>query len=124
MGYHFTIDYFKYPEKASASDELEFELGMENTGVAPIYNEIPLKLRLINEVAEYTFDTEVDIRKWLPGKHINTIKITLPGNIPVGKYQVQIGLVKEDTPMIYLCTDAVRNGRFYRVAEIKVMEQE
>ena len=121
MGYHFTIDYFKYPEKTCTSGELVFELGIENVGVAPIYNEIPLKLRLISEVDEYTFETEVDIRKWLPGKHVNTISITLPENIPVGKYQVEIGLIKEDAPMIYLCTDAERNGRYYQVAEIIMM---
>ena len=47
MGYHFAIDYFKFSETAEVSDTVEFELGIENLGVAPIYKNIPLKIRLL-----------------------------------------------------------------------------
>lgn len=121
MGYHFALDYFKYPESACALDELVFELGIENTGVAPIYNEIPLMLRLTDGENSYVFDTGLDIREWLPGKHINAFKVVLTEEIPAGNYQVEIGIVGEGTPMIYLCTDAVRDDRYYIVGELKIV---
>ena len=48
MGYHYAIDYFKYPSVAKAEDTLELELGIENHGVAPIYRHIPVKIKLSN----------------------------------------------------------------------------
>ena len=120
MGYHFAVDYFKYPEKACTSDELVFELGIENIGVAPFYNEIPLKIRLKNNKDSYVFDTGIDVRQWLPGKHENTINIVLPTDTSVGVYKVEIGIVGEDTPEIYFCTDAVRDDSYYIVGELTI----
>lgn len=120
MGYHFAPDYFKSPECAQAGKLVEFELCMENCGVAPIYESIPFMVRLANETSEYVFDTDIDIRKWLPGKHVSTISIPLPENMVAGKYDVEIGILGEDTPMIYLCTDAVRNGRYYKMGDLIV----
>lgn len=121
MGYHFALDYFKYPVNGSGADVLEFELGIDNIGVAPIYNKIPVKIRLINEEASYVFDTDIDIRSWMPGKTINNIKISLPEEIKSGTYSIEIGLCSEEVPMIYLCTNAVRNGKYYRVGEIRII---
>ncbi|MBR4060374.1 MAG: DUF4832 domain-containing protein [Lachnospiraceae bacterium] len=121
MGYHFALDYFKYPTNASATDVLEFELGIDNCGVAPIYNEIPVKIRLTNTETSYVYDTDIDIREWMPGKTVNNVIITLPFDIKKGSYYVEIGLCGEDTPMIYLCTNAVRNGKYYRVGKLEIV---
>ena len=120
MGYHFALDFFEYPASASASDQLVFELGIENTGVAPIYRKIPLKLRLRKEDACYVFDTGIDIRQWLPGKHVNAFRISLPEDIAAGMYHMEIGVVDEAVPMIYFCTDAVHNGRYYAVGNVEI----
>ena len=64
----------------------------------------------------------IDIRKWLPGKHVYTIAICLPEVMAVGKYTLEIGIVGQDTPMIYLCTDAIRDGRYYQIGELMVEE--
>lgn len=121
MGYHFVLNYFRYPAIASAEDALEFEIGMENCGVAPIYKKIPLKIRLINTDNSYVFDTNIDIREWMPGKTVNNMSILLPKDIKTGKYDIEIGLCGEDTPMIYLCTSAVRNGKYYRVGKLEIV---
>ncbi len=121
MGYHFSLDYFKYPVKGSASDTLEFELGVDNCGVAPIYRNIPVKIRLINEQNVYLFDTDIDIREWMPGKSVNNVTISLPEDMQPGNYDVEIGVFGEDTPMIYLCTNAPRNDKYYRVGEVTVV---
>lgn len=118
MGYHFMLNYFKFPEEVCASDVIEIELGVENCGVAPIYKSIPLKIRLFNKKKSFEFDTQIDIRKWLPGKHTETLKIELSENIPTGEYDIELGIYNDVVSVTYFCTDAVRNGSFYKAGKI------
>ncbi len=120
MGYHFMINHFKFPSVASAGDELIFELGMENCGVAPIYKSLPLKVRVRNDEHSLEFVTDVDIKKWLPGKHENIISVLLPKRIEKGNYEIEIGIFDNVIPPLYLCTDAKRNENFYAVGCLKV----
>jgi hypothetical protein len=120
MGYHFMIDYFRFPSAASKGDELIFELGIENCGVAPIYKNLPLRIRLKNDKHSYEFSTDIDIKKWLPGKHENAININLPQEIEAGKYEIEIGIFDNVIPPIYFCTDAKRNDEYYAVGCINI----
>lgn len=120
MGYHFAIDSFKYPETASSGDELEFELNINNTGVAPIYKKADLKIRLVNDKKEYIFNTDIDVKKWFPGKYENKFSVILPEDIVSGSYDIEINIGNEQYPLIYLCTDAVRNGNYYKVGSISI----
>jgi len=120
MGYHFMIDYFKCPEVACACDTVELELGIENCGVAPIYKNIPLRVRLSGKENSYEFETDIDIRKWLPGKHTEKFSLTLPSDIQVGEYDVEIGIHNELIDIIYMCTDAVRSGSYYKIGKMVV----
>ncbi len=122
MGYHFALDYFGYPEAGAALDELQFRFQIDNCGVAPIYREIPLKLRLVNESNCYSFDLPVDIRTWLPGKTENTVLVRLPKNIVPGKYKIELGITDANTPMIYLCTDAPLKKPYYTVGEMEIQD--
>jgi len=121
MGYHFVIDYFNYPEAASASDTLAFEISIENVGVAPIYRKHDLRLRISGDEKNYEFNIDADIRKWLPGKHAHRFCVTLPDDITPGKYQLEIGIGDDNSPIIYLCTDAKRKGRFYSLGDMDVI---
>lgn len=120
MGYHFALDYFKYPETACACDVVELELGIENCGVAPIYKNIPLKIKLSGKENSYEFETDVDIRQWLPGKTVEKFTVDIPENITLGEYDIEIGIYNELIDVIYMCTDAVRNGGFYKVGKMVV----
>ncbi len=120
MGYHFVVDSFECPKDGKAGDTLEFVLCTENVGVAPIYTKLPLKVRLCTEGEEYIFDTDIDIRKWLPGKHTDKLCIKLPEGIAEGKYTVQAGIGGGDYPTVYFCSDAERDGGFYTLGEIMV----
>lgn len=120
MGYHFAPHYFKMPECVHAGEKTEFEFCMENCGVAPIYEKIPLKIRIKNKTQQFVFDTGLDIREWLPGKYVHKISIELPEQMTTGKYEMEIGILGENTPMIYFCTDAARDGQYYRMGEILV----
>ncbi len=120
MGYHFAVDYFSFPSVVSPGDEVEFQLGMENHGVAPIYRRIPLNIRLSGTTGSFEFATNVDIRNWLPGKNEERLNIVLSDDIKSGVYDIEIGIYNEEVPMIHLCTDVVRKGSFYKVGEINI----
>ena len=93
---------------------------MENHGVAPIYRYIPVKIKLSNENAAFEFQTDIDMRNWLPGKITENVCITLPENMPAGEYDIEIGMYNDLNPVLYLCTDAVRNGSFYKIGRINI----
>ena len=120
MGYHYVIDYFKCPQSAKVSEEVNVEFGIDNVGVAPIYRPIPLKIRLTDGENAYVFDTDIDIREWMPGKHINHVIITMPEDIKVGDYKVEIGIMNESISQIYFATDAESDGAYYVVGRINI----
>ena len=120
MGYHFALTAFSAPAQAAPGDALEMELCLENQGVAPIYRRIPLYVKLEGEGSIYTFDTQIDITKWLPGEYTEKFTVTLPENIPTGTYAVKLGMHNEHIPVIYLRTDAEREEAYYTVGEVEV----
>ena len=118
MGYHFSFNYLKYEPCVKCGDDTELELSVSNVGVAPIYNNLPLKVRLVSENAEHVFDTNVDIRSWLPGEYTEAIKLSTKGLAP-DSYLVEVGIIS-DNATIYFATDAERHGKYYALAEINV----
>lgn len=120
MGYHFVLEYFKFPEEAAKGDELELKIGVDNTGVAPLYRKMPLMVRFTSGEESFTVDSGVDVTKWLPGKNVEKMNIAMPDSVKPGTYKIEIGIYDEVNPVIYFCTDAERNGSFYQVGEITI----
>ena len=119
MGYHFAIDYFKFPELATKGENIELELAIDNIGVAPLYDNVPLYIRLCGE-KEYEIKTDVNVTAWLPGKHKEIIKFLLTNDIEAGEYDIELGIFGQNYPMVYFATDAEKNGKFYRVGKMMV----
>lgn len=120
MGYHISPDYLKYPRSARSGGCLTLELGIKNVGVAPIYKPFSLKIKLKSDEDEYIFDVQADVRKWLPGEHKESIHIELPADIKPGKYSIEAGIISDIFPVIYLATDAERDGGYYKLADIEI----
>lgn len=117
MGYHYVIEHFTCQKAAQAGGQLQVAWGIDNNGVAPIYRRIPLMIRLSNGENEYTFETDTDIRTWMPGKHNGCARIALPEQMAPGRYKVEIGIMNEHFPAVYFATNAKRNGAWYAVGE-------
>ena len=121
MGYHFVIESFTTPESANPGEQTDFTLIINNIGVAPIYNKLPLILKLKNNNSELKFITDADITEWMPGMNTNKLKIALPENVEKGEYDVEIGIFNDYIPMVYFATDAERDGSCYKVGKITVV---
>ena len=117
MGYHYVIDSASFPD--AASDKLELTLKIDNVGCAPCYKPLPLVLRLTGNGKNYEFPQSCDIRRWLPGKHSETLSASLE-DIPAGTYAIEIGIISPHADVLYFATNAPRNGGFYEIGNIVI----
>lgn len=121
MGYHISLNFAEYASEVGGDEPFGLKLGIENVGVAPIYKDMVFNLRLKSEKSEYVFDTDVDVKKWLPGKYEESIVLKLPSDMPKGRYELQVGIISDVFPLIYLATDAKRDGAYYTVGSVNVI---
>lgn len=119
MGYHFHLCQASYPTEAAAGDRLRFVLKVKNRGVAPIYNRIPLRVRLSGQET-YLFTTDVDVREWLPGEHEAQFDVTLPQGLKAGEYSAAVTLSGEDTPVVRWETEGTWDGAFLTIGRVKI----
>ena len=117
-GYHYSIASFEYPDVARAGEKTSMKLTVDNVGVAPIYHNIPLKVRISNGETAHEYTVDTDIRKWLPGLNETDIEVVLPEGT-TGNWKVEIAVKDEAYPDVYFATDAPRNGTWYEVGELK-----
>lgn len=120
MGYHFTIKSVSYPENASAGDTIALNLSLENIGSAPCYKELPVVLRLTGIGRTVEFAQTCSVRNWLPGAHTETLRASLPGDLAEGEYDIEIGIISPHADVVYLATNAERNGGFYKIGHISI----
>ena len=123
MGYHFLLRTFEYPKEAECGDCLRCRLLGENRGVAPIYHAIPLRVALRNENATHLFTTNVDIRRWLPGKIKAAFDLPLPAGIEAGEYDLAITLSGEGTPVIRWENEGIKEDGFLRVGRVVIRKK-
>ena len=116
MGYHFTIKSAEIPETVNGKGKVTIEI--ENVGVAPLYKNVPFVIRLEKDGVGYDVITDADVRTWLPGTHTVTAEISLPAGAELGKYELLVGIKGENTPRIYLATNAERKGDYYKLADV------
>ena len=124
MGYRFVLRSFTYPKSVAKNEKLSFETWWENAGVAPCYKKFGLAIRLTNSQYTKFFFTDADITEWLPGDNIYDNSIFIPSDMPIGNYDIQIGIVDRQTqkPKIKLAIDCRESDGWYTMGSIRVGE--
>lgn len=112
MGYRFFLKELSYPESVQAGEKAQFAFIVENKGVAPIYNALPLTLRLKNESQEAVFTTDIDVRKWLPGEHKEQVELLIPSDLQSGSYQLQMRIGGGELPFVQLASETPMDGEY------------
>lgn len=121
MGYHYTVESFAHPESANSGDLVSMVLNIENIGVAPAYVGMPLSIRFVSKNYMFeTYENKVNIKEWLPGKHTVQLRAALPEDMAAGDYDIEIGIISEHAPVVYLATNAERDGAYYKLGKISV----
>ena len=121
MGYRFVLRRFSYPGTINQNGKLSFESWWENKGVAPCYKDYKLAIRLKNNKSSQVFTTEAKIKEWLPGDNMFNDAI-FPGQLPQGEYDVQIGIVEENSlyPKINLAIKGKLADGWYSMGKISI----
>ncbi|MGE5645657.1 MAG: DUF4832 domain-containing protein [Acidobacteriota bacterium] len=122
MGYRFVLRKFTYPASVGPNEKLAFTSWWENKGVAPIYRNYLLALRLSNAQKTTVLKTGADIRKWLPGDAIYDDAVFVPNNMPAGEYDFSLALLDPatDQPKVKLAIAGVEPDGWYKLGRITV----
>jgi hypothetical protein len=120
MGYHLSPKSFEFQSCAKRGDKTDFTLTIENVGVAPAYRKMPAFIRLKNEDYEKEIPIELDVCKLMPGVNVENITIDIPADMPEGEYDIGLAFTCQFAPIVYLATDAVRDGKYYTLGHLTV----
>jgi len=122
MGYRFVLRSFYYSGSVKANGKLSFKSWWDNKGVAPCYKKFLLAIRLKNADRFEVVITDADISSWFPGDNIYDDAIFVPANMPVGKYDIQIGIVDRQThkPKVNLAIAGKDPDGWYSLGKIEI----
>lgn len=120
MGYRFYLKEISYPEKINSGDEMAIEMVIENKGVAPIYNRLPVTLFLKKGDYTYEVETDIDICKWIPGESCESVKFILPKEMLEGCYQLYLRIGGGIYPSVKLATNTKCDEAKYWLADVYV----
>ena len=121
MGYHFVIEKIETQTNVKRGKKLRVRMTINNVGVAPIYHQLPLYIRLKNEENEETFKTDADIRKWVQGKYEENLDFLIPTKMLCGKYQLQMGIGGNGDPSVVFATTASQDGDYSVLSTVEII---
>ena len=122
MGYRFVIRQFVYPSIVYRQGQLSFSSVWENVGVAPIYKDYHLAVRLRHADKTMILPVNANIHEWLPGDILCEDKLYIPFDAPLGKYQLEVAIVSPVTyePRVKLAIEGRTNDGWYSLGEIEI----
>lgn len=125
MGYRFVIRKLEYPSIAFAGESISLLSLLENVGVAPIYKNYQLALRLKNDQGAVVLPFDADLKQWLPGDIWLEEKLFLPRNMPEGNYELDIAIVSPVThePRIQLAIEGRKPDGWYALGNIRIKKK-
>jgi hypothetical protein len=125
MGYRFVLRRLEYPRSAQAGTMMPLHMWWLNDGVAPVYRDYQLAVRLTSGSANTVIPVAADVRKWLPGDSVVDGTIPLPSDLAPGNYRLQIGLLDKVThlPAIKLAIQGRQPDGWYDLGSLQVPEK-
>lgn len=121
MGYHLHLSSITMPESVHIGDSFRMTVSVQNLGVAPLYEDIPLVLCIKNKYCSHTFITDVKPIKWLPGTTTSEIRINLPAEIKPGHYDLELGIPTPDGGAICFCSDIPFDEPYYKIGLLNIL---
>ena len=131
MGYRLVLRYITLPIKVRAGDVLKIETEWENLGVAPPYRKYivafrlrPFGHRLARGLLIKDPNTDVDVRKWLPGRHQVLLDLEIPSTIEPGRYYLDVGILDPYTeePTVRLAIEGRDGQGWYSLSDLEITE--
>ncbi|HEY4334870.1 MAG TPA: DUF4832 domain-containing protein [Puia sp.] len=94
LGYRFVLKAGRFPATAAAGKPFSFTVQLDNAGYASPYNPRPVVLVFRNKTTgkEVAVATHADPRTWFSGSNNWSESLTLPADLPAGKYELLLSL--------------------------------
>jgi hypothetical protein len=123
MGYRYVLRKFAYRNVVGGNGKIAFQTWWENKGVAPVYKDFALAIRLKNDSQTVVMITDADIREWLPGDIVYNDAVFVPDRTPAGTYDIQIGIVDPVTqkPKVKLAIEGITVDGWYQLGKINIL---
>lgn len=99
LGYRFVLQEATFPSAVKPGGVLEITLRLRNEGFAAPYNARPLRVVLSNQVARFDARTSIDVRRWEPGEHKVTVRLSVPSKAVRAPYRLSLAL-PDDAPSL------------------------
>jgi len=126
IGYKFYLKSITYPTILIKEIIENISMTWNNAGIAPFYYDWKVAIALFNNGDElvYIEKANFDIRKWLPGDSIETLTIKIPLNIPIGTYNLRVGIInpKTEEPEIELAIKNEKENLWYPIGDIQIKD--
>jgi Domain of unknown function (DUF4832)/Beta-galactosidase len=118
IGYRYILRRLEYPAAAKAGAMIPVSMWWLNAGVAPVYGDYWLGMRIGNTVIR----VPVDVRKWLPGDAVFDGPLYLPETLAAGKQRVQVAMISAHTgmPAIRLAIEGRQADGWYDLGTIEI----
>jgi hypothetical protein len=143
LGYRLVLKELSHPKQAAAGAAMTIETKWQNVGSAPCYRPYRVAYRLSNQRG-YTkvLPSAVTVDKWMPGSIkvfteeflrevpdlppgeivAVTDRVTLPNDLPKGRYDLAVGIVGEDStePVVRLAIEGRAADAWYPLSKLTV----
>ncbi len=122
MGYRFILRRLEHPRAARAGAMMTLHMWWLNDGVAPVYRDYQLAIRLASDKSGTVIPLEADVRKWLPGDAVFDGTIPVPPDLAPGNYRLQVALldVRTHRPAIRLAIQGRQPDGWYDLGPLQV----
>ena len=118
IGYRYILRRLEYPATAKAGTMIPVSMWWLNAGVAPVYGDYWLGLRIDNVIVR----VPVDIRKWLPGDAVFDGTLFVPESVKPGTHRLEVAMLSGRTgqPAIRLAFAGRQPDGWYDVGTIEI----
>jgi hypothetical protein len=122
IGYRFMLRKLEYPGEVRAGQMMSCSMWWFNAGVAPVYREYWLAVRLYAPQQNAVIRTSANLKEWLPGDAVVDENLYVPETLAPGKYRFQVGILAPRTgqPAIRLAIAGRLADGWYDLGEIAV----
>lgn len=122
MGYRFILRRLEYPAKVRLGAEMPIHMWWLNAGVAPVYKEYRLAVKLQSGNHKIVLQVPVDVTKWLPGDAVVDQSLRISRDLPVGTYRFLVAMLDPRTskPAIALAIRGRQADGWYDMGSLEL----
>ncbi len=122
MGYRFILRRLEYPKAVSAGRMMPIHMWWLNAGVAPVYREYRLAVKIHSASEGVVLNTPAEVRTWLPGDAVYDGSLFVPEELKPGSCRLCLALLDPRTgePAVRLAIRGLQPDGWYDLGEIVV----